>query len=129
MAQLVSLESSLATQGLGSFELPVTQEECVGGKKQIVEDAFDILLQKARKMQDFKEELEAAKTSLLDGSWTGQAADDFAAAFPGMTTAFENIAPCIQSLAEWAQSTMQAYEAVDTATAGILNSILGVGGN
>ncbi len=129
MAQLVSLESSLATQGLGSFELPTTQEECVGGNQQIVADACDILLQKARKMQEFKEELETAKTSLLDGSWTGQAADDFAAAFPGMTSAFENIAPTIQSLAEWADSAMQAYAAVDAATADVLTNILSVGGN
>lgn len=128
MAQLVSLESSLATQGLGSFELPTTQEECVGGNQQIVTDACDILMQKARKMQEFKDELETAKTSLLDGSWTGQAADDFATAFPGMTSAFENIAPCIQSMAEWADSTMSAYAAVDTAAAGVLTSILG-GGN
>lgn len=131
MAQLSlqKVDTNLVTQGLGTFELPTTQEDNVGGYKQVVEEACEILIQKAQKMRDFKEELESSKNSLLDGSWTGQAADDFAAAFPTMTSAFENIAPCIQSLAEWAQSTMEAYEAVDLATAGVLNSILsGVGG-
>lgn len=126
MAQLglQRVDASLASKGLGTFELPVVEENKLGGKKQVVTDACDVLKQKASRMEAFRDELEAAKTSLLDGDWTGQAADDFAAAFPQMINAFEEIAPCIQSLAAWAESTMTAYDAGDNATAMQLNEIL-----
>ena len=127
MAQikLQRLDSSLATNGLGTFDLPVVDVDQVGGASQVVEEACGILKQKAGRLEELKDELDAAKVSLLDGDWTGQAADEFAAAFPKMISAFEEIAPCINSIATWAESTMEAYGSVDNTIAEQLRNILG----
>lgn len=128
MAQLnlQRLDTSLATKGLGTFDLPTVEEDKLGSENQIVTEACDILKQRAGRLEELKEDLETAKASLLDGEWTGQAADDFATAFPKMISAFEEIAPCINSLANWAESTMEAYDAVDSAAANRMNNILGL---
>lgn len=127
MAQigLQKVDTDLATSGIGEFCLPKVDLERLGGNKTQVSGSSENLMQLARNLGGLRAELETLRSSLLDGSWTGQAADEFAVQFPRVIEAFERIEPCIRSIADWAQSTMNSYETADNATASILGEILG----
>lgn len=126
MAQigLQKVDTDLATNGVGAFDLPKVDVEKLGGNTAEVSGSSERLMQLARKMGEFRDELGTLRSSLMDGSWTGQAADEFSAQFPKVMSAFEEIEPCIRSIAEWAQSTMNRYAAADNATANMLERIL-----
>lgn len=121
------MDTSLATNGLGTLELTATHVETVGGNADAVFDACDNLTKLASNMGDFMDELTAEMNHILDG-WEGEAAVTLENQFPTLITAFGEIPGCITSIANWASTTMQNYMEIDSKTASAMGEILG-GGN
>ena len=113
----------LAISGLGEFVRPAVDEEFVGTDKNAVSLACDALNSEVTTIQNFVADLETAKTELIAGGWTGEAASLFANEFPKMIDAFSEIESALKSTADWTESTSLAYNTVDTKTAGILEDI------
>ncbi len=122
---LQMLDTTLATNGLGTLELVVPQSENIGVKYQAVEDACQSLRSYAQELTDFIEELRTAQANILSG-WSGAAADEFAMGFPKLIQAFEEIPPAVQSVAEWAEATKSDYAAEDAKTASGIQATLGM---
>lgn len=115
----------LAIYGLGEFVRPTVDEEFIGTDKNEVTAVCEDLRSEVITIQAFISGLETAKTELIAGGWTGEAASLFTNEFPKMIEAFSAIESAIKSTADWTESTSQAYNNVDTKTAEIFASIFG----
>lgn len=102
----------LATSGLDDFTLPAADVESRGTNPTIVENACSELEAESAKITGFISELDSTKTQLLL-SWEGESADKFAANFPKLIEAFQDIPKCVNSIAAWAEEVKDAYVKID----------------
>jgi len=118
------MNTSLMTNGLGDLDLSGATTDTVGGTAATVYAACDNLESCASNLNGFIESLTAQKDQILQ-NWEGTAADTLREKFPGLIGAFEDIPKSIQSVADWARSTMENYELIDEKSAEIFQDIMG----
>ena len=112
------------TNGLEEFTIPEATTETKGADEASVKTACNQLNDQATAITVFANNLEAQMQDMLI-DWQGDAADKFKSTIPVFMESFRKIAPCLQSISEWASTTTSNYSSADTAFEQALGQIYG----
>lgn len=119
----MSLDTSLM-KGLDDFSIPEAITDTKGADLSNVNNACAGLDQQAENIRSFAGSLEIQMGDMLN-DWQGASADKFRESYPTFLDSFKKIAPCLESISQWAKDTSSNYSGADDEFTEALKKIYG----
>jgi WXG100 family type VII secretion target len=104
---------TLASNGLGTWTVPVADTESLGTDTSKVEAACQVLDAQKTAIDNLIEDLRTKKEELL-ANWEGASADKFQTTFTSLIDAFMEVPESVKSISNFANEVCESYMRLDS---------------